>query len=99
MKVQLAALALTASSICMAAPAQAACGQFGLNGFTAINQSNGYRIEFTSTGANISGEVTSFNNHQVVVNHGRVAGGIKGREVTFFVSGVKATHLRRTGAA
>ncbi len=86
MKIQLAvAVALAAPILAVAPPAQAACGQFAFTGYTAINQSNGYRVEFNSVGTTASGTATAFNNRQAAVMHGPISGGINGREVNLTV--------------
>jgi hypothetical protein len=85
-KVQLAvAVALAASTVAVAAPAQAACGQFAFDGFTALNQSNGYRLEWNATGPSVNAPVTAFNNHQAIAGRGTISGAISGRAVDFNV--------------
>ena len=86
MKAQLVAVALVASTLTLAPTANAACAQFGFPGFTQVNQSNGYRIEFNATEASFSDVgVTAFNNQQAVVNQGTVAGNVDGHGVIFNV--------------
>ncbi len=99
MKAQLVAVALVASTLTLAPTANAACAQFGFPGFTQVNQSNGYRIEFNATEASFSDVgVTAFNNQQAVVNQGTVAGNVDGHGVIFNVRWDNGTGGEYTGS-
>jgi hypothetical protein len=63
-------------------PLAPACTQYGFGGDFALRQSNGYRVEFRSTGTGAVGRATATGQSNMA---GNVSGGIQGRTVDFTI--------------
>jgi hypothetical protein len=104
MKRILAVVPLLLSPLLLAPPAQAEeCDQYMFPSLVVINQSNGYRIEFSGDGGPlknvVTGErVTAFNNQQAVANTGAVSGNIDNRAVFLTVTWDNGTVGQYTGS-
>jgi hypothetical protein len=68
-------------------PAQSApCTSYSFPGRMAINQSNGFRIEFNGTGDHIGAEVRSYGNDQRLKSNGWLEGEVNGDRVNFKIT-------------
>jgi hypothetical protein len=77
--------ALSAMLLTVPAPAQAdPCTQYGFIGDVAIRQSNGYRLEFSSTGPAATGRATATGANGATMG-GNISGSIAGRNVDFTI--------------
>jgi hypothetical protein len=78
----LAAAGLVVSS---PAPESAAACKYEFPGSFVLNQDNGFRVEMSASGQNVSGTAKSFNNRQQQANTGTAFGGTKGNQVDIYV--------------
>lgn len=70
------------------APAQAAgCSQWGFNGYTLLSQSNGWDVDFNSTGKNAQGRVRAADrNGNSATGYGTISGGTQSdNSITLYV--------------
>ncbi len=74
---------MTGPATAHAAPA---CSAYQFIGDFALQQSNGFRVEFRSTGQNASGTATATPLSGGAAMHGPVSGGVSGRNVHFSIT-------------
>jgi serine/threonine-protein kinase len=75
--------------------AASACADFKFNGGFALDQSNRYRVDFTSTGQAASGRATATNGSNTLA--GNVSGGVTGSHVNFTIQWDSGPRGRYTG--
>jgi hypothetical protein len=70
------------------------CTAYQFNGGFALDQSNRYRVEFSSTGETASGRATAINGSTMV---GNVSGSVTGRRIDFTIQWDSGPRGRYTG--